>query len=133
MLESFFTVFVNDEIIYNGIIYPYDYNSAAPPPLPYVINRDISTLDRSILEIGPSGFHGENDPRNDPRIINALNKSGLLVKGISFTINKVELYGNHYIDSISCDITIHNPDEINYYVLDSQKMGKHIITILTKV
>lgn len=121
-LENWFTVYVNTDTIYKGVIYPYDYNTSAGPLLPFIINRDIHELDRSLLEIRYVGF--SSDLRNDPRIINALSNSGLLFSGITFTINSVKVFGLYYGDSVACEITIHNPDPINYYILDPQKMGK---------
>lgn len=122
LLENWFSVFVNGDTIYRGLIYPYEYITSAGPPLPYVIDRDIYELDRSVLEIKHVGF--SSDRRNDSRIISALNKIGLLHSGIKFEINSVEVFGLYYGDSVACEITIHNPDPINYYILDPQKMGE---------
>lgn len=122
LLYNEFTVFVNADTIYRGIIYPYDYNFSAMPPLPFVIFRDIHDLDRSVLEINYVGFTG--DLRNDSRIIDRLNEKGLVYSGINFTINRVEVFGEYYGDSVACEITIQNPDPVNYYILDPQKMGE---------
>jgi len=74
------------------------------------------------MEIKFSG--SPNDLRNDLRIINALEKSGLLARGISFTIDSVEVFPQFPDDSVRCVITIYNLDPINYYILDPQKMGE---------
>lgn len=122
LLENLFTVFVDGDTIYKGLIYPYDYNSCMVPPLQYVIYRDIHKYDRNVLEIKCWGF--SDDHRNDSRIISALLKNRLLYRGIELKINSVEVFGLYYGDSVSCEITIHNPDPINYYILDPQKMGE---------
>ncbi len=122
LLENWFTVFVNGDTIYQGAIYPYDYMTSAGPPLPFIIYRDIHDLDRSVLEIRFAGF--SNDLRNDSRIINALKNSGLLFSGITFTIDSVEVFDFFPYDSVRCVISVYNPDPINYYILDPQKMGE---------
>jgi hypothetical protein len=122
-LKNEFTVFVNGDVIYQGVMYPDDYSTmSAAPPMPFYIYRDEYDLDRSVMEIRYSGL--SKDLRNDHRIINALKNRGLLSSGISFTIDSVAVFGLYYIDSVTCVITIHNHDPINYYILDPQKMGE---------
>jgi len=122
ILKNEFTVFVNRDTIYQGVIYPYDYMTSAGPPLPFFIYRDEQDLDRSVMEIRFTGY--SSDLRNDPRIINALKNSGLLNSGISFTIDSVEVFDLFPNDKVRCVITIKNHDPINYYILDPQKMGE---------
>ena len=122
LLQNLFTVFVNSDTIYQGVIYPYDYMISAGSPLPFFIYRDEYDLDRSVMEIRYTGY--SSDLRNDPRIINALKNSGLLCSGISFKIDSVEVFDLFPYDSVYCVITIHNLDPINYYILDPKKMGE---------
>ena len=123
ILTNEFTVFVDDDTIYQGIMYPYDYAMAAGPSMPFYIYRDINNFDNSILQIQFLGY--SNDFRNDPRIIMALEKSNLLNHGISFTIDSVNVIPNdNFSYKVSCVITIKNHDLINYYVLDPKKMGE---------
>ena len=77
ILKNEFTVFVNRDIIYQGVIYPYDYMTIAGPSMPFFIYRDEQDLDRSVMEIRFAGY--SSDLRNDPRIINALKNSGLFI------------------------------------------------------
>lgn len=117
-----FSVFVDGDKIYSGLIYPEEILSCAGPPRTYIIQRDEGVLDRSVMEIA---FEGDPpDQRNDPRIIDALNNDGLLNSGISFTLDNVEVLGRFTDDTVCCTITLLNHDYINYYVLDPQRMGE---------
>jgi hypothetical protein len=122
LLENEFVVFVDGDTIYRGMIYPYYYLTNAAPLSPFIVDRDVYELDRSVLEIKFTGFG--NDLRNDSRIIQALNNSGLLYSGISFTIDRIEIFDLFPYDSVRCEFTIYNPDPVNYYILDPQKMGE---------
>lgn len=113
-----FDVSIAGNTIYHGIIHPCYLSSF--PPSPYFI-VDCFQYGNDILELG---YHGEsNDLRNDPRIINAFENSNLLRNGISCKIDKVEIqtFENH--SQVICTITIQNNDDINYYILDPEKMG----------
>ncbi|MEN8202832.1 MAG: hypothetical protein ABFS28_09575 [Bacteroidota bacterium] len=123
-----FTVFVDRDTIYQGVIYPEELITCAGPQMPFVIYRDEGIRDKSILEIRHTGWAANTgwtaDMRNDPRIVSALSDNRLLYSGIGLTVDHVEVLGKYTDDTVCCTITLHNPDPINYYVLDPQKMGE---------
>lgn len=115
---SDFSVSVAEDIIYHGVIHSCILSS--PPTSPYIIS-DCFLYGHNILELG---YYGEsNDLRNDPRIIDAFDKSNLLRNGISCRIDKVEIQSFENHSQVTCTITIQNNDNINYYILDPKKMG----------
>lgn len=122
LFQNEFTVFVDGDTIYTGLIFPEEILSCAAPPRTYIIQREEGVLPRSVLEISYAGF--SPDLRNDPRILSALNDNGLLYSGISLTIESAKVFGRFTDDTVCCTITLHNHDPINYYVLDPQKMGE---------
>ena len=113
-----FNVFVNKENIYSGVV--RSCNLSSMPPLPYYI-VDCFQYGNNILEIG---FYGNsNDVRNDPGILNAFENSKLLRNGISCKIDAVEINSFENHSQVTCTIAIQNNDDINYYILDPNKMG----------
>jgi len=113
-----FNVSVAGETIYNGIIFSCKFSSI--PSSPYFI-VDCFHYGNDILEIE---YYGESkDLRNDPRIIDAFENSNLLRNGISCKIDKVEIKSFENYSQVICTITIQNNDDINYYILDPEKMG----------
>lgn len=114
-----FSVLINDDIIYEGIIYPALV--AAVSPSPYFIHS--STAPTDVIPISFAGFHtNTKDVRNDQRIIDFLDNSNLLHHGISCTIDSV--YIHSYIDSsVTSTFTLWNNDNVNYYIPDPGKMG----------
>jgi len=116
---SGFNVFVDNDTIYQGIIYPCVLS--APPPSPYYI-LDCFIYGYDIIEIG---CYGEsNDLRNDQRIISALKNSNLLLNGITCRIDSIKVNSFSDYSEVTCTIIIKNNDTINYYILDPQKMGE---------
>lgn len=118
-----FSVLVNEEIIYEGIIYP-DMLWAAPSPEPFYISSfSYPVLEGSILRFMHLGFFTETDDvRNDVRIINSLKKSNLLNSGLSCTIDSIWLSPT-YDSVVHCTVTIVNNDPVSYYIPDPEKMG----------
>jgi len=113
-----FKVSVAGDTIYHGIIYSCSLSSM--PPSPYYI-VDCFQYGNDILEVG---YYGEsNDLRNDPRITDAFENSNLLRDGISCKIDNVEIQSFENHSQVICTITIQNNDNINYYILDPEKMG----------
>jgi hypothetical protein len=113
-----FYVSIAGDTIYQGII--NSCNLSSMPPSPYFI-QDCFHYGYDILEIG---FNGASvDLRNAPDILNAFEKSHLLRNGISCKIDKVEIQSFESFSKVICTITIHNNDNINYYILDPEKMG----------
>lgn len=116
---SGFNVLVDNDTIYQGII--YSCVLSAPPPSPYYI-LDCFIYGYDIIEIG---CYGEsNDLRNDQRIISALKNSNLLLNGITCRIDSIKAISFSDYSEVTCTITIKNNDTINYYILDPQKMGE---------
>ena len=122
IIFSEFSVLVNGEDIYNGIIYPELY--AALPPVPFYISSITSpNFESTIVRIMYSGFHTQTpDARNDPRIINALENSSLLRNGLTCSLDSV--YISALNDSLVIySFTIRNHDQEDYYIPDPEKMG----------
>ena len=116
---SGFNVLVDNDTIYQGIIYPCALS--APPPSPYYI-LDCFLYGNDIIEIG---CYGEsNDLRNDQRIISALKNSNLLLNGITCRIDSIKVNSFSDYSEVTCTITIKNNDNINYYIIDPKKMGE---------
>ena len=122
-----FSVFINDDLIFDGIIYPALV--AAVSPSPFFIPSP--TAPTNIIPIEYAGFHtNTKDVRNDKRIIDYFDNSNLLHHGISCSIDSV--YVHSYIDSsVTCTFTIRNNDDVNYYIPDPIKMGSHIFNNYT--
>jgi hypothetical protein len=110
-----FTVYVNNEIIYQGGVYPnYEFNSIPLNPI-FISSMTYPILNNSILPI-----HGFKKIINDPRIIMSLENSNLLYKGISGTIDNIMISPDD--DKIlNITITLYNHDKINYYIPDPLK------------
>ncbi len=113
-----FNVLIANDTIYHGIIHSCELSSM--PPSPYFI-VDCFQYGYNILEIGYSGE--SNDLRNNSRIIDAFENSNLLRNGISCKIDEVEIQAFENHSQVTCSITIQNNDNINYYILDPEKMG----------
>ncbi len=116
---SGFNVLVDNNKIYKGIIYSCHLSN--PPPSPFFIT-DCFLYGNDIVEIGY--YQGSKDLRNDPRIINALKNSNLLHNGLSCQIDSIIVNSFENYSEVTCTITIRNNDNINYYILDPEKMGE---------
>jgi len=129
IMFEIFTVFVNSDTIYQGIIYPRDYDMSSLPPKPYIIYRD--RYDRSLMKINFIKFYSI-DRRYDPRIINSLQHTGLLRSGISLTIDSVSVDVGFPLQRAFARITLVNHDLQNYYILDPQKMGEEYYSVYNR-
>ena len=123
VLFTEFTILVDDEMIYDGIIYPDLV--AAPSPVPFFIaSTTYPNIESSIIQIKHLGFFTETeDVRNDQRIIHSLNKSSLINHGLTSIIDSVH-YSQLDDSTLVCSVTITNHDHINYYIPDPLKMGQ---------
>lgn len=119
---SKFSVFVNNDIIYQGIIYPALVAAISPVPF-YISSITYPTFESDIISLNYIDHYTNSlDVRNDQRIINSFERSNLLRHGISCTIDSV--YVHSYINSsVTCTFTIRNNDNVNYYIPDPSKMG----------
>ena len=119
-----FSVFVDTDTIYQGIVYPADV--AQPPPNPCFIasySYPYEYFDGDIISIRYPDFYSNIiETRHNNLVINSLEKSSLLKKGITCSIDSIYLSSQN--DSIvTCVFTIKNHDVINYYIPDPVKMG----------
>lgn len=118
-----FSVIVDDEVIYKGVVYPDLVAAPAPEPF-YIAGASYPEFNSKILQIRHQPFFTETaDARNDYRIINRLKKTGLLYNGISCRIDTVYLSQDDPSVAI-CNFTVMNLDEIGYYIPDPDKMGE---------
>jgi len=114
-----FTVFVDQEIMYQGIIYSSYLSSFPPQPL-YILEPGL--YGDNIIQIGC--IDDQADKRNDSRILNALEKNGLLVHGLSCTIDSLRVTSFSDYSRVTCSVTVTNNDGVNYYILAPEKMGE---------
>jgi len=113
-----FNVLVNNDIIYQGTIFPCYLSSR---PLSHYSISDCFFYGKNIIEF--NCYPDTNDLRNDPRIIKSLVGSGLLHRGLSCSIDNIKVNSFDNYSEVVCAITIKNNDNISYYILDPVKMG----------
>lgn len=114
-----YSVFVDDDTIYKGIIQSCALSSL--PKSPYFIS-DCFSNGYNIVEFG--FISNSKDLRNDTRIINSLKSDNLLRNGLSCSIDSIVINSFDNYSEVTCKITIANHDTINYYILDKNKMGE---------
>lgn len=123
-----FSVFVNMDRIYQGIVYPSTLFNM-PPDL-YIFSKTYPTSKSDILplicRILPKAT------LNDKRIIESLGKSNLLHHGITCTLDSVKICSDN--DSvIICSITFKNNDQVNYYIPDPGKMDIRDFNVIANI
>lgn len=117
-----FKVFANTEEIYSGILLP-GFSSLRPAGafiegyfgnyiIPISYNQSVATTDL----------------REDPKIIEALQKHNQYLKGLSCKIDTIIFASN---TSATFTLTLTNNDDVNYYYLDPQKMGTNLFHYFT--
>ena len=114
-----FDVLVNNDIIYQGTIFPCYLSSR---PLSHYSISDCFFYGKNVIEF--NCYPDTNDLRNDPRIINSLGQSGLLHRGLSCSIDNIKVNSFDNYSAVECSITIKNNDNFNYSILDPAKMGE---------
>jgi len=114
-----FSVLVSDDTIYKGIKHSC-YLSSWPPETFYV--GDCFFYGHKILAL--EYYPHSGDVRNDPRIINAFKKAGLLRNGIKCKIDSLKIKRLDSSSEVACSITLTNYDSFSYYILDPDKMGE---------
>ncbi len=118
-----FTVFVDNDSIYSGTLLP-PY-SPMFPPVP-VISANQSMFRDYIIEINYTKPRWNSlgnvlpDPREDDRIVEALKKHNQFRAGLSCEIKSVQYFSSN---DVKIEFLLKNNDSINYYHLDSDKMG----------
>jgi hypothetical protein len=71
------------------------------------------------------------DPRNDPRIKEALIANGQFHAGLQCTLEKVEVCHTGNASSVRYTYTLRNLDKDNLYVLDPDRMGTNLFHYFT--
>ncbi len=122
-----FTVKALNEDIYTGIIRPsYSCSLSAGPTIeimPSFHSSDIIAIGM-IFFCDSLGKHCTEDPRNDPRIIEALKKYDQYHEGLHCCINTIKVKSRSGDRAqLEFTFTIYNVDDFNYYILDPDKMG----------
>ena len=114
-----FSVYVGDTEIYTGSIHPMYLSSV--PMGPY-INPILMKMSQYALTIGMGwiGAQEMEDPRNDMRIMNALQFQGKYHAGLRIEIESIHFLPN---DKVSFDFQLFNLDTFDYLYLDPTKMG----------
>jgi len=117
-----FEVFANNERIYSGTIHPL-YVSYLPQNS--FINTSPSFYGNGVIHIG---YTGNNDPRQDSRIVNVLKKKGQYRAGLSCNIRSIAKNGAGKITVI---LQLKNNDVENVYYLDPEKMDFRLFHYFT--
>lgn len=116
---SGFSVLVNNDTVYNGIIYPCLLS--APPSESFFI-PDCYSYGNHIVELGYYSY--TKDLRNDQQIIDALERSNLLHHGLSCRIKNINVTPYDDYAEVVYAVTIKNNDNFDYYIPDPEKMGE---------
>jgi hypothetical protein len=127
-----FTVFVDNDSIYSGQLFPpYASLRKTQPTIfadgqsmykDYIVSIDyLKPVWDSLGNIVP-------DPREDDRIIEALKKRNQFREGLSCKINSVKYFSS---DSVIIDLVLNNKDSVNYYHMDINKMGINLFHYYT--
>lgn len=123
LVRDSFQVYANGEKIYSGVFHSWVMSSLPLGPAiytptmfygDYLIPIDFgSYVNLDGKKVPPV------DPRNDPRIINALKSWNQLHEGLQCEIRSVQLNS----EKVSLELELINNDSFNYYYLDPEKMG----------
>lgn len=117
---SDFSVIIYGDTIYQGKI--VSSFSSAFPNYPYYIS-DGFFQGADLIMIGTTV--GSGDLRNDKRILDLLRSRNKLRMGLSCWFQNITV--THFCEhrsTVNWEITIKNNDEVDYYILDPQKMGE---------
>jgi hypothetical protein len=120
-----FSIYADGDEVYKGKFYePY---SSSMPYGPF-IGSFIPPLQEYAFQIGFLTIDNQpEDPRNDPRIIEALKQHNLLHSGLELSIDTVELNGTQ----LKFVFTISNKDETSLLIMDPEKMGINLFHYFT--
>lgn len=117
---SDFSVMIYGDTIYQGKI--ISSFSSAFPNYPYYIS-DGFFQGADLIMIGTT--IGSGDLRNDERILDLLRSRNKLRMGLSCWFQNISV--THFCEhrsTVNWEITIKNNDQVDYYILDPQKMGE---------
>lgn len=117
-----FTVYAMEEPVYSGTLFPAWYSSI--PNGPYI--QWPSFYPAYVIEIGYVSMlyttrpDTLSDPREDQRIVEALNRYGQYHDGLSVSVEEIEFDPT---GKVSFSYRVTNDDSFNYYILSPGKMG----------
>lgn len=114
---------VNQEPVYSLSNHPSYYSYLPFNPF---INEHASVLGDFGIQISYIGQ--EDDPRQDPRIIDVLKRAGKYRGGLNVEIKDARKSGSNKLE---LDIALTNPDGVAYYHLDPEKMGMPLFSYFT--
>jgi hypothetical protein len=116
--QSPFEIFIDEDTIYKGDFWPIFFSSF--PPGPYISNWPY-LYQNYALRID-NRQENKPDPRNDPRIIQALTERNLMHSGLFVKIVSVECNDSLIIFSFS----VTNQDQSELLIMDPDKMGLNL-------
>jgi hypothetical protein len=122
---SEFSILANGNEVYKGSFYePF---SSSLPYGPF-IGSFLSLYQDFAFQIGFMTIDNQpEDPRNDPRIIDALRQHNLLHSGLSLSIDTAEISGTE----IKFVFTVSNKDITSLLIMDPGKMGNNLFHYFT--
>jgi hypothetical protein len=118
-----FAFFVNGDTVYMGYFWPMYFSSM--PPGPYIANFPLFYRNYALRIDKRENF--KPDPRNDPRLIEALKGRNLLHSGLSVKINSIDVQSSQ----ITFTFSITNKDQSALLILDPEKMGLNLFHYFT--
>ncbi len=124
-----FTIYANGKEIYNGQTFPP--HSSFMPSVPVIESH--SFYPDNVLSIGFALYLDTlgnllPDPREDQRIVDALNKYNQFHAGLSCEIQSVQYTSSN---NVKVELLLKNNDSFNYYYIDPEKTGFHIFHYFT--
>ena len=121
---SNFSVWAYGEEVYSGVFWPMF--SSSLPEGPYI--SSMSFCPDFTIRIEHISIDNEpSDPRNDPKLISALEELNLLHSGLSIDINNIDINENQ----LNFEFTVTNNDESDLLILDLNKTGHDLFHYFT--
>jgi hypothetical protein len=125
-----FSVYAARELIYSGIIFPAWASSI--PAGPFILWPSFYPGYVIPINFNPHFYSTQpdtiEDPREDQRIVEALEKYGQLHPGLSLSIEDITIPSSQ---KVSFSYTVTNQDDLNYYILSPDKMGTGLFQYFT--
>lgn len=122
--SSTFSLLADGQEIYNGVFWPP--SSSSLPNGPYISSS--SFYPDFVIRIENMTLDNEPiDPRNDPRIITALEEQNLLHSGLSIRINDINIVDTQ----LTFKFTVTNQDKSNLLIFDLDKTGPSLFHYFT--
>lgn len=128
-----FQIFAAGEKIYSGVFHSMYMSSL---PLGPSIYTPVIFYEEYVIPVTFSYYYDANgkqnppvDPRNDPRILQALKLRGQLHEGLKCEIRSVQMIAGS--SKVSVELELTNNDSFDYYHLDPEKMGMGLFHYFT--